>query len=244
LAPVQEDPWYEDLVRALPASLLLAHPAEETASILKRLRDLASSGADAWGTYLADSRTCEYVIGVGKEVSHGVFHRLAGALTGQGMRILSAEINTLRGGLILDRFVVQDPDYAGQPTAERFAVVSRALVASVSNTDPPKFRRVFGQSDGQAAPLSHLQNEVRIDNSTSTACTIIDVFTFDRIGLLYKVTRLLFEMGLSVSVAKIGTYLDQVVDVFYVTDQAGAKINDEARLQEIRARLLEAIGAP
>ena len=42
------------------------------------------------------------------------------------------------------------------------------------------------------------------------------------------------------SVAKIGTYLDQVVDVFYVTDQAGNKIEDEARLQHIRTRLLEA----
>ncbi len=48
-------------------------------------------------------------------------------------------------------------------------------------------------------------------------------------------------MGLSVSLAKIGTYLDQVVDVFYVTDQLGRKIEDEGRLQEISAKLLEAI---
>ena len=43
------------------------------------------------------------------------------------------------------------------------------------------------------------------------------------------------------SLAKIGTYLDQVVDVFYVTDQAGRKIDDESRLEQIRARLLAAI---
>ena len=47
-------------------------------------------------------------------------------------------------------------------------------------------------------------------------------------GLLYTITRTLFELELSVSVAKIGTYLDQVVDVFYVTDQDGRKITDEA----------------
>ena len=46
-------------------------------------------------------------------------------------------------------------------------------------------------------------------------------------GLLYTIARTLFELGLSVSVAKIGTYLDQVVDVFYVTDQAGGKMTDE-----------------
>ena len=36
-------------------------------------------------------------------------------------------------------------------------------------------------------------------------------------------------MDLSVAVAKIGTYLDQVVDVFYVTDQQGQKIEQRNR---------------
>ena len=67
------------------------------------------------------------------------------------------------------------------------------------------------------------------DNSTSDRYTIIDVFALDRSGLLYAVTRTLFELDLSVWRAKIGTYLDQVVDVFYVTDQQGRKMQDEAR---------------
>jgi [protein-PII] uridylyltransferase len=58
---------------------------------------------------------------------------------------------------------------------------------------------------------------------------------------LFTIARTLFELGLSVSLAKIGTYLDQVVDVFYVTDQQGDKILDEHRLQEITSRLLGAI---
>jgi UTP:GlnB (protein PII) uridylyltransferase len=44
---------------------------------------------------------------------------------------------------------------------------------------------------------------------------------------------------LSVSVAKIGTYLDQVVDVFYVTDQTARSATRAA--SEISARLLAAI---
>jgi [protein-PII] uridylyltransferase len=69
----------------------------------------------------------------------------------------------------------------------------------------------------------------------------VDVFTHDRRGLLYRIAQTLFELKLSVALAKIGTYLDQVVDVFYVTDQTGAKIEDEQRLQEINQRLLAAI---
>ena len=41
--------------------------------------------------------------------------------------------------------------------------------------------------------------------------------------------------------AKIGTFLDQVVDVFYVTDQQDRKIKDDRRLEEIRRTLLEVV---
>ena len=42
-------------------------------------------------------------------------------------------------------------------------------------------------------------------------------------------------------VAKIGTHVDQVVDVFYVTDSAGNKITDTDRLAEIEHQIREAI---
>ncbi|MBL9093163.1 MAG: hypothetical protein JNL96_18240, partial [Planctomycetaceae bacterium] len=48
---------------------------------------------------------------------------------------------------------------------------------------------------------------------------------------------------LNVAVAKIGTYVDQVVDVFYVTDRKGKKIASTAKVNEIRTRLLVAIEA-
>ena len=86
--------------------------------------------------------------------------------------------------------------------------------------------------------------QVKIDNSTSERFTIIDVFAADCTGLLYTITRTLYEMGLSVSLAKIATYLDQVVDVFYVADRdTDQKIADEERLLAIRDRLLGEISS-
>jgi [protein-PII] uridylyltransferase len=41
--------------------------------------------------------------------------------------------------------------------------------------------------------------------------------------------------------AKIGTYLDQVVDVFYVAERDGRKPQSEERLAEIRAALVNVI---
>ncbi|MEQ9067097.1 MAG: hypothetical protein RLO18_10245, partial [Gimesia chilikensis] len=78
---------------------------------------------------------------------------------------------------------------------------------------------------------------VEIDNHSSKRCTIIDVISNDRTGLLYIISRAISRMGLSVVMAKISTHLDQVVDVFYVIDEHEQKIVDEERLQQIRQKL-------
>ena len=75
-----------------------------------------------------------------------------------------------------------------------------------------------------------------------TGLTIIDVFADDTQGLLYAITHSIFQLGLSVHAARISTAgLDQVADVFYVTDQHGAKIEDHARLEAIRSTIKEDI---
>ena len=63
----------------------------------------------------------------------------------------------------------------------------------------------------------------------------------DRPGLLYTISTALLTLDLSVSLAKISTHLDQVVDVFYVTDRGGSKIRPERRLQAIQSVLAKCI---
>ena len=83
--------------------------------------------------------------------------------------------------------------------------------------------------------------EVRIDNETSDRFTIIDVFADDRQGLLYVITNAIFQLGLSIHASRISTRLDQVADVFYVTDQEGKKVSDHAQLERVRAAIEEAV---
>jgi len=169
---------------------------------------------------------------------------LTGSLSSMGLRILSADIHTLADGLVLDRFYVLDPDYPGQPAQVRLDEIRAALTRVLTSpTDAaPSFRRIWRV--GGRAPsdsLDPLPTRIAVDNTTSDRFTIIDVFAHDRMGLLYTITRQLFELELSVSVAKISTHVDQVVDVFYATNQQGRKIEDERQLAVIRERLLEAI---
>jgi len=247
IAGTSDREWYERHIRLLPNSYLRATPPQQAAADLRQLHSLGSGDAIAAGRYQPESGTVQYTIVTHENVTPGIFHKLTGALSEKGLQILSAEINTLADGLVLDRFHVVDPDFAGEPPPARLDDVCRALVGWLRPPADGAVRqsqvRRWGSRRGRAVP-THLPTQVRVDNNTSDRYTIIDVFAADRQGLLYTITRALFELGLSVSLAKIATHLDQVVDVFYVSDQHGRKVRDEGRLQTIRSRLMEAIEAP
>ncbi len=245
VAMVRDEPdhdWFARQIAVLPGSFLFSMPAERASEHLRRLRKLPAGEVQITNRFLPDTATVEYVVATRDDIAPGVFHKLTGGLTSQGLEILSADINTLSEGLVLDLFVVRDPDYAGQPSADRLEQVNRRLVESLKANQPPAFRRVWSSVKQQHRDsLTVLPTRVRTDNTTSDWFTILDIFASDRTGLLFTIARTIFELGLSVSLAKIGTYLDQVVDVFYVTDASGRKVDDETRLEQIRTRLLEAI---
>jgi [protein-PII] uridylyltransferase len=77
-----------------------------------------------------------------------------------------------------------------------------------------------------------------VDNTSSSFFTIIEVFTYDFPGLLFAVTDALYQSGLDIWVAKISTKIDQVVDVFYVRDVDGQKIDAEQQVASIKEAIL------
>jgi [protein-PII] uridylyltransferase len=81
---------------------------------------------------------------------------------------------------------------------------------------------------------------VLVDNKASAWHTVVEVNGRDRPGLLFELTRVLTGLNLQVSSAKISTYGEKVVDVFYVKNLFGHKIEHPAKLAEIR-KTLEAV---
>jgi [protein-PII] uridylyltransferase len=243
LGPDKEEAWYKIHIEALTPEYLNAASPQQAAADLRLLRQLAKGDVIAVGQYLADTNVCQYTIATSEQITPGIFHKLTGALSSRGLEIRTAQIHTLVDGLVLDRFWVHDPDFAGQPHPDRIEQIQQALVQSLKSPggDAPTFRRTWTSGGRRPIKVPGVQTRVNADNSTSDSYTILDIFAHDRTGLLYAITRTLFELGLSVARAKIGTYLDQVVDVFYVTDQNNRKIEDADRLDEIRSRVLEVI---
>ncbi len=244
-AAERKDAWFARQIEALPPGFVTAREAPRIAEALRRFRKLPSRGAVAWGEFNAEAKTVEFIGGVDRGRGRGAFSSMAGALSSRGLQIMAADAHVLADDLLLLRYVATDPDSQGEPPRGRLEEVAQELAASVDSPEPPKFRRVWGQDAAEASiKLTAMANDVRIDNQTSSEATVVEVFTFDRTGLLYQLSRKLHELELTIWRAKIGTYIDQVVDVFYVTNRGGGKIEDEGRLEHIRREMLAVIEAP
>lgn len=235
--------WISKQLDLLPEAFLARRAPDQIIHLLQRLRALEENQSAAWGEYLPDSKTVEFTAGIAGGVGRGIFSRMAGALSSFGMQILAAETVVLADELLLLRYVTEDTEHKTTPTpSQRIDRITAAMVASIDATDPPKFRRLWGQDQiAASAALVQIPNEVRIDPSLPGDATIIEVFAVDRLGLLYELARAIHELGLVIRFAKIGTSLDRVVDVYYVTERDGTRPTEPARLEEIATRLQQVI---
>lgn len=240
-----ERTWWEAQVEALPIGYLMRTAPRIAVSELSNLRDLDEKGSHAWGRYIESQQAVEYTIATrqaGRPI--GTFHRITGAISSAGMQINAADIHTQPGDLAWDRFLVEDMQFEGAPPESRIEEVCQKISAALDPKNPavPSFPMQWTRTTSAAANGMRTQpTQVRFDNSTSDKHTIITLFAYDRLGLLYSVSKALFEMQLILHFAKISTHLDQVVDVFYVSDMNGKQIDESTRLYMIRQRLLQAV---
>jgi len=232
------------LARRLPRAYLRDTEPRRILEELRQLTRLPEQGVVVSTRWQPETSTVAITVGTRESVAPGIFHRVTGAITSQRLEILAADINTLPGGLVLDHFVVHDPDFAGEPPADRLGDIAGAIRAAVKADDPPSFTRRFNPFAPLPAPGSLRPARILFDNESSAGTTILEVFAHDFAGLLYAVAKALFDAGVSVRAAKIGTYLDQVVDAFHVTDSTGRKITEPARLEALRAALERVVLPP
>jgi [protein-PII] uridylyltransferase len=230
------------LAGLLPTSYLHDTPPERMLAELTQIARLPAAGVSIGTRWQAETGTVAITVAMRESVASGIFHRITGALTSLRLEILAADIHTLDRDLVLDHFVVLDPDYTGEPPADRLEEIAAAIRAALKADAAPSFTRRWNPFAPLPSAASLVPPRVRFDNESSAAATIIEVFAHDSVGLLYAIARTIFAEGLSVRSAKIGTYLDQVVDAFHVTDAAGRKVVDPRRLAAIGAALERVAG--
>lgn len=234
----------EKRLRSFPAHYLNATAAPQVAADLRDLQELETRPVIVRSHFERGAYTGEYRVITRDRIGSGLFNKITGALTAKRLGILSASICTTVKGEVVDSFSVHDSDHTDEIPEFRIREVEQAIsdVLLGKRTVESLFPRHSPFLKRSTPPVTAAEPpQAVIDNDSSDRCTVIDIFAHDQQGLLYTIASTLLELQLSVTLAKIGTHVDQVLDVFYVTDHDGGKIHDEARLRQIRETLVHRI---
>jgi len=168
----------------------------------------------------------------------GLFSRIAGALALAGANIVDAKILTMSNGMALDTFWVQDQSGGAFDRPDKLAKLAVLFENVLSGRIRPQVELAKPGAITSRTRVFTVPPRVLIDNKASQTHTVIEVNGRDRPGLLFELTRALTTLNLQISSAKISTYGEKVVDVFYVKDLFGHKVDHERKLRDIRDHLV------
>ena len=169
----------------------------------------------------------------------GLFSDITGVMALNNINILSANIYTWRDGTAVDIFRVTsplDPIHTDETWERMERDLERTFIGKLSldyRLSQKAVPCIFSQRKKPSRPP-----KVTVDNESSDFFTLIEIFTDDRVGLLYLITHTLFNLKLDIRIAKIATKVDQIADVFYVRDLEGQKVEDNEQIEEIKQTLI------
>jgi len=178
----------------------------------------------------------------------GLLAAISAAISANRLRIQAAQVHSraLRAGGVqaVDLFWVHVSPEDDLMLDERLAKLARDLNALISgDTVPRKLLRTPRTARSFERPLPPVRTEVVVEHHASSQHTIIEVLTEDRPALLFELAEALHTLGLTIRVAKISTEGTRVIDVFYVTEPDGSKVEPGKRTEEVRAVLLATLDA-
>ncbi len=224
----------EGFFENMPDRYFLSVPESDIPSHFELMERLRGKKAEVSVEHFPE-RDCTSVV-VCSQDRPGLFASITGVLTALGLDILNARIFTASDGRILDVFRIS---HHGRPEivmVEQKWTKFRATLDGVleGRLDVVKLVESSKPALWLQKHAPKVSTVVNIDNRVSDDFTVIEIFTEDRIGVLFTITYTLHRLGLSIHVAKISTNVDQVADVFYLTDESGGKVTDADRVETIR----------
>ncbi len=237
LLPDFGDEEFAAFVKAGYPFYWLSFDADTHARHARLMREAETSGAPLTVEKRVDQQRAVTEITLYTADHPGLFSRIAGALAVAGANIVDARIMTMSNGMALDTFWVQD--LADRPFDRPDKLAKLAVIFENVLTGDLKPHRELSRLPAfpSRTQVFTVAPRVLIDNKASASHTVIEVNGRDRPGLLFELTRELIRLSLQVSSAKISTYGEKVVDVFYVKNLFGHKVEHPVKLSEIRASL-------
>lgn len=154
----------------------------------------------------------------------GLIARISGTLALESVNILSADITTTVDGMALDVFVVQNSLGKALEEGPFTQQLELKLTRMLTNTVPLK-PLLLEQDDRETHRKRAFDVPFSIETDDSLDIyTILEITSLDRVGLLFTITREIEQHGIQIRMAKIATYGEKAVDIFYVRDLYGLKL--------------------
>ena len=159
--------------------------------------------------------------------SPSLLSKMCGVLSINDANIHDARIFTRKDGIVIDSFTVTDFRTHKKIDKSRYKKIKQNLREVVGgllqlNQEFAKMKSKWWRIENKFFKRS---GKVKIVFEKHEKYTILDVFSPDRLGFLYQVTKKMNELGLTIYFAKISTKGDDIVDSFYVLDRNGKKIS-------------------
>ena len=235
--------FLEHFLSALPERYLYAN---ESSAIIEHVRFAEKAQASSPSIKVLSTSDPYVELCVVADDRPGLLAMITAALAHAKFKVFSAQIYSWVGtdgrSRSLDMFWVRSGREA-DATVRLVPSLERDLGMVIAGTlDPEELATgTRGQARWSVRPTPPVATKVNVDNRSATHHTVIEVITRDRRALLFWLSSTLQHAGLSISFAKINTEGERVADVFYVTDESGNKLQDEARIDELTQRIMTTI---
>ncbi len=165
-----------------------------------------------------------------------LFAAQSGVLALHSVNILSAEIFSWSDGTALNTFIVEVP--SDSAPVDIWARVERSIMYAMTGRLSLDYRLHKKRNTMYARDTaSRVPTRITVDNESSESCTLIEVITQDRSGLLYDLAAHFSRMNVNLRMARISTTGQSVFDVFHVESIEGGKIQDKEHAKELVSAL-------
>lgn len=166
----------------------------------------------------------------------GLLWRAAGVLASHRLVVRGATATSVADTAVTVFSVA--PEYGDPPDADLVvADLRRMIEGRLDVADRLERRARAARAAGRAAPPP----KVTVVDGASDTATVIEVRAHDEPGLLWRIGRALGDCGLDVRAARVETLGAEAVDVFYVTDGAGALVTDPGLRRHTISAVLAAV---
>lgn len=210
---------------------------ETLLSHAKLIRDAEAENKDLAFEVTSDAFTSHTSITIFATAHPKLLSMIAGSCASAGANIIDAQITTMKDGRAVDTVCIRREFDRMEDEQRRADTIISTLEKLLKGEQHLRnLKQAKDKIKGRITAF-HVPADVNIDNSLSNNLTVIEMRGLDRPGLLFELTEALGDLNLDISSAHIATYGEKAVDVFYVTDILGSKIQSDRRQEQIRQRI-------